>query len=130
MIGLSLIILSFPLLLILSFLFFLGRLIYEAVRLIGTCLATICDVYEEEEEQPISLNLPPSTEELKRAINLILEYGDEDLQIVTCAVCKIKQVDTVLSPCHHARLCRDCADRIETCPFCRQTIDRRLGIFL
>ena len=40
----------------------------------------------------------------------------------TCRVCYERPIDCVLLRCGHYALCRQCSDRMEHCPFCRQPI--------
>ena len=41
----------------------------------------------------------------------------------SCRVCFERAIDCVLLRCGHYALCRQCSDRMETCPFCRQPIE-------
>jgi len=46
--------------------------------------------------------------------------------LFVCQICDIEQVNRVLLPCRHAKMCAQCTDRIIAdqgkCPFCRKTI--------
>lgn len=44
-------------------------------------------------------------------------------------VCFSKAADTLFEPCRHLGLCRDCANEMETCPFCRKHIRRQVSVF-
>eukprot|EP00741_Cyanophora_paradoxa_P022449 tig00021489_g21675.t1 len=48
----------------------------------------------------------------------------------SCAVCLERPVRVVLQPCGHARLCEECAEKVETCPECRAPIASRIRAFL
>ena len=43
-----------------------------------------------------------------------------------CLICNDNQVDTVLLPCRHARMCMECVQNVMlhsgNCPFCREPI--------
>ena len=39
-----------------------------------------------------------------------------------CSVCFDRAADTVLRPCGHRGLCKDCASQLEHCPMCRAAI--------
>eukprot|EP00899_Mesostigma_viride_P019750 jgi/Mesvir1/27777/Mv07460-RA.1 len=40
----------------------------------------------------------------------------------SCSVCLDKEMQVVLFPCCHACLCRECVDKLSSCPICREPI--------
>ncbi|KAK9862071.1 hypothetical protein WJX84_004395 [Apatococcus fuscideae] len=53
-------------------------------------------------------------------VNAVAQSTDANL----CKVCFSNAADTLFEPCRHLGLCRDCANEMETCPFCRKHIRR------
>jgi len=42
-----------------------------------------------------------------------------------CRVCFERKINTLLAPCGHLALCRECADSVLTCPICRTKVVSR-----
>lgn len=42
-----------------------------------------------------------------------------------CIICCNEPIGTILYPCKHKILCKTCAFKCESCPFCRTVIDVR-----
>jgi len=51
-----------------------------------------------------------------------------------CQICNDKQVDTVLLPCQHTKMCTDCADNVifyaGNCPYCRLRIIDTFKVYI
>ncbi|RZF33292.1 hypothetical protein LSTR_LSTR007637 [Laodelphax striatellus] len=52
------------------------------------------------------------------------------LDALTCRICMDANIDTVFLPCSHVICCWKCAERCQTCPLCRATIDTAKRIYL
>ena len=52
-----------------------------------------------------------------------MQINEED-----CILCVDLQANTLLKPCQHTGLCRQCAYKVEICPICRSNIRERLVI--
>ena len=48
---------------------------------------------------------------------------------IICIVCMDRKIDTVLYPCRHMELCSTCANKLQECGTCRQSIDNRIQVF-
>lgn len=59
------------------------------------------------------------------AENNIVNGGGED----SCVVCLVNAKNIVLIPCGHVCGCRGCLERVDKCPMCRKTIERKIPIF-
>ena len=47
----------------------------------------------------------------------------------TCSVCLDLPSQTVFSPCGHLSTCRDCGERLTSCPICRAAIVQRVRVY-
>ena len=47
-----------------------------------------------------------------------------------CVVCMQKPHEAVIDPCGHISMCIRCAERVDTCPICRGSIDKVLRVFV
>ena len=47
-----------------------------------------------------------------------------------CIVCMDKTRQVLLMPCKHVDMCVDCAEKLETCPTCRATIESRIEVYM
>ena len=50
---------------------------------------------------------------------------DIELNIVECTICFVNEQNKVLS-CEH-KVCEDCYENIDSCPFCRNKIDKPIS---
>eukprot|EP00249_Psilotum_nudum_P010740 c22732_g2_i1 orf=1464-2561(+) len=48
----------------------------------------------------------------------------------TCRVCRTNDVCILLLPCRHLCLCKDCENRLDTCPLCRSPKDVSVQVYL
>ena len=55
-----------------------------------------------------------------------LNTEEED---TTCKICMDNQVDCVLINCGHVGFCLSCAEQLESCPLCREKIERVVRTF-
>ena len=46
-----------------------------------------------------------------------------------CTVCLSARKDIVFEPCRHVAVCQACAEKLDTCPICRQPIAARTKVF-
>ena len=46
-----------------------------------------------------------------------------------CSICMSSEKLVVLVPCGHTNICKRCARRVDSCPFCREPIARRQKIY-
>lgn len=53
------------------------------------------------------------------------EAGEDIQQEVECDICMESLANTILVPCGHGDFCWDCAQRVHSCPLCRQSIRSR-----
>ncbi|CAK8685325.1 E3 ubiquitin-protein ligase MYLIP-like [Clavelina lepadiformis] len=49
---------------------------------------------------------------------------------LTCNVCFDREIECAFVPCGHQVCCKECADRCQSCPVCRQSIEQILFVFL
>ena len=49
---------------------------------------------------------------------------------ITCKVCLDKQINTLFIPCRHLMCCKECADSVKNCPFCRQVIIGTVDVYM
>lgn len=52
------------------------------------------------------------------------------LDALTCRICMDAAIDTVFFPCAHVIACSECADRCQSCPLCRASIDEARRVYL
>ena len=52
------------------------------------------------------------------------------MQGLECSVCCERQKCIVLEPCRHFALCRECSERVRTCPICAKVIRERRTVFV
>ena len=57
--------------------------------------------------------------------NNSMNDGGED----SCVVCLVNPKNIVLIPCGHVCGCRGCLERVDKCPMCRKTIERKIPIY-
>lgn len=76
------------------------------------------------------ITVGPEEEETPSPAMLSKLEGVVTEELRTCMVCFQTKPIIVLVPCGHAGLCRKCAKKLETCPFCRKKIDQRIRIFV
>jgi hypothetical protein len=64
-----------------------------------------------------------SAEEPQKCLNLQLLRKEHTIlsNLLTCLVCKERQIDTTLLPCGHLVICSICSDSCFTCPVCKKT---------
>jgi E3 ubiquitin-protein ligase MYLIP len=48
----------------------------------------------------------------------------------TCHLCADSEINTVLVPCGHMICCSECADKLSSCPLCKQCITLKQPVFL
>ena len=47
-----------------------------------------------------------------------------------CIVCMEKNINSLILPCKHMHLCHECIEKVETCPYCKSSIDQTIiGIY-
>jgi len=51
-------------------------------------------------------------------------------EALTCNICCDKEIEVVFVPCGHQLCCKSCSEQIESCPFCRVSIQQKLTVFL
>ena len=49
---------------------------------------------------------------------------------ITCKVCLDKPINTLFIPCRHLMCCKECADCVRNCPFCRRVIVGTVDVFM
>eukprot|EP01066_Platyproteum_vivax_P015792 Platyproteum_vivax@DN6932_c0_g1_i1.p1 len=106
--------------LVILFLFYISRNIVEALRMFGLI------VYGR---------ILPVLNECKKAVVMMWVWST--LQIKPkyhpkkdCVICMENELDCVLQPCMHAKICLCCSRKISYCPICRRLISKRLKIYL
>uniref|UniRef100_A0A1B6C8A5 RING-type E3 ubiquitin transferase n=2 Tax=Clastoptera arizonana TaxID=38151 RepID=A0A1B6C8A5_9HEMI len=52
------------------------------------------------------------------------------LDALTCRICMDAAIDTVFFPCAHVIACSGCADRCDSCPLCRSSINESKRVYL
>ena len=62
------------------------------------------------------------------AAKLVKEVREMDQKDV-CVVCVAEKPNCVLLPCRHHVTCISCADRLDTCPYCRTSIRDRISTY-
>ena len=50
----------------------------------------------------------------------------EDTETAECAICFEKPKDTIIDPCGHFYMCRECSMHVTACPICRGPITGRI----
>ena len=98
------------------------RRILELILLLLTSLAALFYFKSAEEAQVEKRRLE---EELRR-----VKSARDDSAGGRCAVCMGNPLEVALAPCGHVCLCRECADKVDTCPICREDIQDRTGVFV
>ncbi|KAJ8771761.1 hypothetical protein K2173_026938 [Erythroxylum novogranatense] len=51
--------------------------------------------------------------------HLICKDNNDMKELMTCKVCRLKEVCMLLLPCKHLCLCKDCESKVSFCPVCR-----------
>jgi hypothetical protein len=90
-------------------------------------IATLTAVFfyktaEEATEEKLRLQ-----EELRRVQR---ERGQADGRDSHCRVCLDRPLEVALEPCGHVAICRDCANRLDSCPICRTSIAKKKNVFV
>ena len=73
---------------------------------------------------------------MKEIEALILKYPDKrsrNKKINTCKICFENEIGTVIVPCGHACLCKECSqkyDQSNGCPLCRKDINMLIDMFI
>jgi hypothetical protein len=85
------------------------------------CDCSICGIDESTDDDEKStkyriMSLKALNEKLRKA--------------VTCVVCNVKQVETLLLPCTHVNMCDPCADEAKECPLCKERILGTVRIYV
>jgi len=55
--------------------------------------------------------------------------GEETMDKLLCKICLEREIDTALLPCRHSCLCSVCANNVNQCPVCRNSIGQVLQIY-
>lgn len=52
----------------------------------------------------------------------LMKESDEDELNDLCQICYLNDGKLELIPCHHDKVCSECVNRMDNCPFCRKPI--------
>ena len=57
-------------------------------------------------------------------------YGIDDDQSKSndCVICMSDQANTILLPCRHLCICKDCGKKLSNCPICRVSIENHIKL--
>ena len=67
----------------------------------------------------------------KQKEKVLREQADTERDQRLCVICQEKEKSTLLLPCRHLCLCKDCSRRseLDKCPLCRKGIDQKIDVF-
>lgn len=65
----------------------------------------------------------------KKSGEFVLKGTVTDEDKGCCSICYDKEINTAFYDCGHVLACRECANRIDTCPICRRRVVARLELF-
>jgi len=85
--------------------------------------------YYIERLEPTGVVSNNSNSDVQPSLNLEVSKSTSDNEKL-CVICIVNQKNTVLLPCKHLCVCKDCADRVSACPMCTIKIDDRMKVFL
>jgi len=88
------------------------------------------DALQTNQVVPFSVACGKGRDELR--MRAVAESQAPEAADFTCKVCMEHQIEVVLIPCGHLCLCKGCASSagMSACPVCRQSVQRRVNVFL
>ena len=69
-------------------------------------------------------------EELVETKNRLRQEHEHLMEICGCRICMNAVAKVAFVPCGHCYVCESCAEKLETCPFCRAPIEERIKLKL
>ena len=67
----------------------------------------------------------------KQKEKVLREQADTARDQRLCVICQENEKNTLLLPCRHLCLCKECSRReeLDKCPLCRKGIDQKIDVF-
>eukprot|EP01006_Ploeotia_vitrea_P017373 TRINITY_DN48489_c0_g2_i1.p1 TRINITY_DN48489_c0_g2~~TRINITY_DN48489_c0_g2_i1.p1 ORF type:complete len:910 (+),score=59.93 TRINITY_DN48489_c0_g2_i1:27-2732(+) len=81
----------------------------------------LAERYEEQQEKRQAGELEPVPTTTPTTAKGPIEEDDD-----MCVICYVNPANCVFIPCTHMMLCTKCANRVDSCPVCRNAINQRI----
>ena len=59
-----------------------------------------------------------------------IKYMMDAEKLLLCTICMNAQKSILFDPCHHMTACENCCDKMTNCPICRESIKKRVSVYL
>jgi predicted RNA-binding protein with RPS1 domain len=60
---------------------------------------------------------------------LIEDHVRDTFVNIHCCICFVKRRKTLLMPCKHLALCKECSRKISECPMCRSRVEGKIEVY-
>ena len=88
------------------------------------CQDTLDSLRAEKLAKEIENNI--MMDDMRSTVN---KLNNEIEDATICKVCMENPLDTLITPCNHLCICKDCSKRVKNCPICRQLIKKKIRVY-